>query len=257
MRFLSLLLTILLTTNPLWAGVEFIVANSEQMSHADNTETDLNGANQQMTVMMWMKAYSACADYSNIGKYSTFNNNQQWMFYCSNQDNPRMQFLISPTGSSTGRVVANSDNDSVVVNTWVHTAGVYNDTDIRIYINGVLSGSPAALTAGISNEDAPFRIGARSSTTSLSTPQNFFDGIMDEICIYNTALTADEVLQIAKSQIREMCYQVKPDNLVFYCALDNLSDGTAISDAYTCKKGTALTPTNTPTQKAGEILSYP
>lgn len=75
----------------------------------------------------------------------------------------------------------------------MHLACVYNDTDIRIYVDGVLdtgADNPKAHTTGIFNSNASFIVGDGGGLT------NEFDGLIDEVIIFDRALSAAEILNI-------------------------------------------------------------
>jgi hypothetical protein len=67
-----------------------------------------------------------------------------------------------------------------------HIVGCYDGTNLRLYINGALQGSPLACTPAISLTYC--RIGSEDST-----PDDFFGGSVQEVAIYGTALSATQV----------------------------------------------------------------
>jgi hypothetical protein len=79
----------------------------------------------------------------------------------------------------------------LVLNEWVHVAMVYDGVDKRIYINGVLDESgPEARTAPIEASSRPVFLGMREGEGRN------FNGVLDEVKIYDQALSADEVQAI-------------------------------------------------------------
>jgi len=79
----------------------------------------------------------------------------------------------------------------VPLNTWTHVVGVFQPgAALRIYINGVLSGSKTtAVPITQFNPPVNVRIGGRNDGYS-------FDGIIDEVRVYDRALTAVEIQQL-------------------------------------------------------------
>jgi hypothetical protein len=88
-------------------------------------------------------------------------------------------------------------NGTLTLNTCKHIAAVHNGTSISIYINGVLNVSGAeSTTAPVYS--FPARLGSMFAS-SFSPPQyNGLDGKLDELRIYNRALTAAEILVLSQ-----------------------------------------------------------
>ena len=80
----------------------------------------------------------------------------------------------------------------IPLNTWTHVAAVYDGTQLKLYVNGMLD---AVSTAGgvIPSNTLPLRIGADSNGNSL------FDGRIDEVEIFNRALSQSEILAIVNA----------------------------------------------------------
>jgi regulation of enolase protein 1 (concanavalin A-like superfamily) len=68
---------------------------------------------------------------------------------------------------------------------WVHFALVFNGTDSTVYANGVsVSSKACVLNTATAN---PFQIGC------YGWPEYYFDGVIQDVRLYNKALTADEI----------------------------------------------------------------
>jgi hypothetical protein len=76
------------------------------------------------------------------------------------------------------------------VGSWLHVAGVVQGNVILLYLNGVVDGAGSNTVATPVNT-LPVRIGASESGIAL------FDGEIDELTVYNRALTAAEVKAIS------------------------------------------------------------
>lgn len=75
----------------------------------------------------------------------------------------------------------------------VFKAGEY----MKIYKNGVQVAGKTSTATGVCNGDSNITIG----THDWSDPANWFDGIIDEVRVYNKALTAEEILALYRAVI--------------------------------------------------------
>ena len=73
---------------------------------------------------------------------------------------------------------------------WSHIALVINGTSATVYFNGVAS-PPRTATHNAVNFNSPFRLGINRTNTARN-----YKGLMDEVCIYNRALTANEIREL-------------------------------------------------------------
>jgi hypothetical protein len=71
------------------------------------------------------------------------------------------------------------------LNTWTHVAATYNGNELRLYING--TAVLTAVTGPIVQSSRELRIGGNLVWGE------YFDGLIDEVRIYNRALTAQEI----------------------------------------------------------------
>ncbi len=87
-------------------------------------------------------------------------------------------------GTSTKTVTGAS---KLTLNTWAHIASTYDGTTLRLFVNGVQVGSLATTGNIIATTDL-LRIGG-----SPALGVQYFAGLIDEVRIYNRALTATEI----------------------------------------------------------------
>ena len=160
------------------------------ITDAGQTGLDITG---NITVSVWVKPESLTGMHNMVAKWKEAGPDRGYALYRSTTD--VVIFDLSNNGSTEN--YAYTPVGQLTVGAWTHVAGVYNGTDIRIYINGVLSANgshnPQAYSSGIHNTDASFTIG------SVSDPGFYFDGLIDEVAIYNRALSASEIAGIYAS----------------------------------------------------------
>jgi hypothetical protein len=94
---------------------------------------------------------------------------------------------------SRGWQAANSATQ-LNIGEWYHVCGVYDiNVGAKIYINGLEDGSNPD-TGGITQNTSIVAIGTNSDSTY---PEQAWDGLLDEVMIFNRALSADEVAALA------------------------------------------------------------
>jgi hydrogenase maturation factor HypE len=98
-------------------------------------------------------------------------------------------------GDSTGKAATDvftskdiglSGKANTALNTWTHLAATYDGTTLRLYVNGVQASSKAA-TGAIKVSNGVLRIGGDSIWGE------YFAGQIDEVRVYNKALTAAQI----------------------------------------------------------------
>jgi len=98
---------------------------------------------------------------------------------------------------STGKVQAYREvspynitgNTTLLANNWYHVVTTYDGTYAHVYVNGVEDRAPVALGT-IANAGINCMIGAGWSSNA---PAGFFSGLIDEVKVYNRALSAGEI----------------------------------------------------------------
>ena len=80
-------------------------------------------------------------------------------------------------------------------NTWTHVAATYDGAKLTIYIGGIRSGALAVQGSTCVNNE-PLAIGAKNAP-SKGILEAFWDGRLDEVRIYDRALSASRIAQVA------------------------------------------------------------
>ncbi|NIP25986.1 MAG: hypothetical protein GWN67_16725 [Phycisphaerae bacterium] len=94
-------------------------------------------------------------------------------------------------GDGASYVQAMIPLEGFAVGKWNNIVGTWNSSNIKIYGNGELKDTQAnTLSDLVTSDDYPVRIGSDNGDGW------FFDGLIDEVAIYNRALSAEEVEQI-------------------------------------------------------------
>ena len=162
---------------------------------------DINGANAKVSKCAWVRLESvpgSGAFYGIISKYDGAANQRQYLLALSGTGSSQFKFVFVLSDDSTSGNAAtqlDSTTTTYVGATWYHVCAVYDDIDMRIYVDGSLDSTPLAKTDGIFDGNSSFFVG------SGDTGINPFDGLIDEPVVFNDALSSSEVSEIHVSGI--------------------------------------------------------
>ena len=113
------------------------------------------------------------------------------------------QFYLAFNGSEPrfglNTTVGNNQNTgagSIPVGQWVHLAGVYDGTSMRLYVNGSEQAT-LSKSGTIKASDRPLLLGGNANTSDPQAASETLAGRVDEARLYNRALTAAEIAALA------------------------------------------------------------
>jgi hypothetical protein len=81
---------------------------------------------------------------------------------------------------------------------WAHIVGTYDGSNVSVYVNGTLAGS-VAYSGGITHTTNRLYIGTAPDPTGNPDPNGVFAGDIDEVALYNRALSATKIQLHRKS----------------------------------------------------------
>ncbi len=135
-----------------------------------------------------------------IAKFGDIPNNDSYTMQISN-GRPDMHIR---SGGSWHHIQSST---VLPLNQWSHVAGTFDGNEIKVYVNGVLTGT-LAFSGPIDVSSAIFRIGGWAGGHN-------FSGRIDEVRVWNTARTQAEIQNTMNSQILS-----PPSSLVAYYKLN-------------------------------------
>jgi hypothetical protein len=97
------------------------------------------------------------------------------------------------SGKPSGHVYSGGDAalasaNAIALSKWTHVATTWDGSTLRMYVNGTQVAS-SALSGTATTSSRPLRIGGNNVWTE------WFNGLIDEVRVYNRALSPDEVKQ--------------------------------------------------------------
>jgi len=187
---------------PSGQGCSLEFNGSSQYINAGN-DNSLNMAS--ITVEAWVKTFvSPPIDWSTIAaKGYQSANNHFWLMY-------RNGYFGLEYGNGTSRTTA-SHTITPRQDTWYHIVGTYANGSGYVYVNGVRGAERTAISGDLGTNTYILTMGRASYT-----PNYYWNGLIDEVHIYSTALTSAQIQSqyyaglkklLAKNLITEQEYQ--------------------------------------------------
>ena len=216
-------------------ALDFTAANRHEVDVGLVTTSGTN----KYTVEAWVMVSSGSGIYEIVGQNGVAGDCKGTLIILDG----KVRFELSTPGYT-----ALFSSGTVTPNAWTHVAGVYNGSQMRVYINGTLSGQ-VAKSGNITTYDfagRSTRIGGYAGSGSTGCPY-WFDGQIDEVRIWNTARTQQQLQANMEVEIAGQ------DGLIGYWRLDDEVGSMAIDHSGNGHTGT-LTNRNgqgTPTWEAG------
>ncbi len=173
---------------PTWKSEESCVnGNCFQFDGTDDSINfgdvlDFTG-NTEMTVSAWIRLTSAPSSRGQIISKYDAGTSGQWYF---GVDGQKKVVFLRECGS-----YGITGNNALSLSTWNHVSGVYDGTNLKIYVNGILD-ETAVDSCSISNTSVDTVIGAGDNGTGT---EDHFPGFIDEVKVYPYARSADEIKQ--------------------------------------------------------------
>lgn len=158
-----------------------IGSNGEYINFS--TPPQLNSLGNQISLEAWIRPESFPNDPTIIDKGTSL-----LSFYVSSGANNLLTFILDTSSGGATTYTADTDMNP---GEWYHVAATYNGSQVRLYLNGVLDDTPVARTGTVSTNSLDLVVGSGWSGTN---PNAFpFDGLIDELAIYNRSLSAQEI----------------------------------------------------------------
>ncbi len=194
------------------------IANNYSMSFDGSNDylsagsgSGITGSNP-FSMSAWFKLASAPSGYPMILSTGRANSTNENILYVS------PSYKLGWGNSSANADFPNSSGTTLSLNTWYHGVVTFNGSNtIKIYINGSLDGSKTDVS-GVNIEDIDIVIGARTNNGNTGK-ELYFNGSIDEVGIWNTALTSTQVAEIyngTSTNLTKDLTTVSGSNLIYW-----------------------------------------
>jgi PKD repeat protein/ABC-type branched-subunit amino acid transport system substrate-binding protein len=161
---------------------------------------DITDNLQKLSIELWVKLDSM---QNRIMRFVTLNGEKACVRY-DGDNNPgghQLHFYMFFESGIQRHIRA---NDALLADSWMHVVATYDGAMMRLYLNGVEIQSAAVAESSV-----------KGRGVTLSSGNEGLDGTLDEVGIYNRALTAEEIMTIYNSEsvgkIRPVSIRAAPE----------------------------------------------
>lgn len=173
-------------------SLDFERSSSQYLSHSDASAYDVSG---NLTIEAWVKVESNPANgevYTIASKLHGGNMDRSyWLVYVNDSGTNKLLFSVADASANTDHKYF---TQTLTPGTWYHIAAVYTaaSSNFEVFVNGSSIGSQTGTLTAIGNSSTAFTVGMSYDNPGLST-YNFFDGMIDDVRVWNTARTATQI----------------------------------------------------------------
>jgi len=208
-------------------SLDLELSSSQYASVGDTAVLSVTG---DLTLECWVKPESFDADARVcVAKYNLTSNQRSYSLHIAGTTD-KISLAISDDGTNEPTV---SGDTALSTGAYAHIAVTYDASagTCAFYLNGSADGTGSGLGTSIFDSTADFEVGAILTTT---TPSGEYDGLIDEVRVWNDIRTAGEISANYQRHINP-----SSANLVGYWQLNNdYTDETS--------NGNTLTPVGSP-----------
>jgi hypothetical protein len=157
--------------------------SSARVTIPDSPSLDLTTG---MTLMAWVNP-TANTSWRTVVLKETSNDLAYALYASSDTNRPGVWMNTTSTQSVTGTA-------QLALNTWTNVAATYDGATLRFYVNGAQAGSKA-VTPSMLVSGNPLQIGGNAVWGE------YFAGLIDEVRVFNRALTASEISSLMNTAV--------------------------------------------------------
>lgn len=175
----------------------------------------------------------------------------------------KFDFALNISGVWSSSIINGAPGQNYATGKWYHVVGTYDGTTIKVYVNAVVDSSvavPGTIQYAVGDSAANVLLGRNPG---FSGANNHFNGIIDDVRIYNRALTAREIQSLYKAGGGVLAATPSGtgnsvginSGLVGYWTFDgkNVTNATATDSSGSGNNGTLTNMTATSSKTAGKI----
>ena len=233
-------------------SIDLESGSSQYLSISDASQNGVLDVTSDMTIEAWAKLESLPISggdwYTIVAKYkgNSASDRSYWFAIANDSGTYKLKFVESSDGASSQ--TAETTFTGLTTGTWYHVAVVYSNAGTAtFYVNGSGVGTQSGGVTSLHDSASKFTIGAMEDNSGII--QNFHDGLIDDIRIWNTVRTGAEINNYKNQELNG-----NELGLVGYWKLDNsLTDSTSNGNTLTNNGNASFSP-DAPFSGFNEVL---
>jgi large repetitive protein len=164
----------------------------------------IDGITTQVTVSAWIYFEGSVSDYATaVSREVSDSVRQHYHLSLNSAEDPHLFIGTVPPGT-TGPP---TDLEAIALTsaprfTWIHLAGTYDGTSAQLYVDGAPAGTSRRFAGAFIADTTPLILGGNGNGAGMGVTERF-PGRIDEIMLYNRALGADEIAQLARAPLSQ------------------------------------------------------
>jgi len=172
---------------------------------------DAVGEIPELTVCCWFNTIFGGSSWTSNWALVDFDRSENYNLFVYGDNGGELGFATTATTSSGRTIKDMRGNTPVNDGEWHFGCVVFNSSEVndkKIYLDGVLDAQQNAYSTGTKLGTGKTRygfIGDGSEATTFNGNRNnrHYEGLIDEVAIYNRSLNADEILDLYKRGVRK------------------------------------------------------
>ena len=166
--------------------------------------TDFNISSDSMTISSWVFQPVVGAETNDViaAKWKADSHQRSYFLCLSPNDNGNGNIAFGISDRGNNWAIYSTFNGLIRPNTWHHVVVVYNRGDFNIYLDGInqaiqsIASSVPAPSGSVFSSNAVSWLGGAEF---INGQDQHFNGLIDELAIYNRALSPKEIQQRSKA----------------------------------------------------------
>ena len=150
--------------------------------------TSLNSVSTSVTIAAWV--YRVANQPGGVSVVSRELNTTYYEHYYFGFEDGKYRWFVNTSSGYSDTTIGSA----APLGQWVHLAGTYDGASVKLYVNGALQFTTSH-TGTFSSDTTGITIGASHNDATHQAIEGF-NGAIDEVTLYNRALSAQEVQQL-------------------------------------------------------------